>query len=171
VAQPKPDWRFAIAYLDAEVQQEGHHYPVLASWPADELLYYGRRFPHPELGRPLRYEHNRQMTTLTWLDLRYPEPGADPCAVNAGAGESTFYLLHNHHWSGDFATHLAHALSNEACRLLDVQTAVGLTIYKFRVVAGTSLPARALVPSLPHERTASADNVGLARRLLWAGRS
>lgn len=166
VYKPRPDWRSATAYFERELREHSRAYPVFTASLADELLYYARRYDHPDRLHPTVYRHSGELMTQTWLDLRYLGEQTNPCAISLDEGADEFYLLHNRHWSADFPAALDRALAHGGCHLADKQTHRSLEIYRFTVRRARGHPA----PAGRQFTTADPPGSGASQELLGARR-
>jgi hypothetical protein len=135
VYKPRPDWRAAAAYFDAQLQATGRSEAIFVTTLADTLLYYARDFPHPGLTKQNPYAMTGDVAVDSWLDIQYVVPGVNPCELSRVNGALGFYLVHNRQWTEGFQEAFASVATHGSCRLVDKQALRSLDIYAFQVVS------------------------------------
>jgi hypothetical protein len=135
VYKPRPDWRSAAAYFDAQLMATGRRDAIFVTTLADALLYYARAFHHPGLTKQNPYAMTGEVAVDSWLDIQYVGPGANPCEMSRVNRALGFYLIHNRHWSEGFKDAFDSIVGHGSCRLVDKQAFRSLDIYSFHVVS------------------------------------
>ncbi len=159
VYKPNPDWRSTAQYLDSEINKAQNEVLLFAATPAPELTYYDSRIvesdilhdpPHQklELAKQLLGENNYIFKQLDagmqkeFQSRRERIENARLWIYYAGTEEtvlrtlstyhtSSFYLVHNIYWSGNFE-HLLDQVENDSrAQLLSTYSAKGIEVFKF----------------------------------------